>query len=91
MAVLDLCISTCLRIPVYLYLQAIELDPENESYRANLKTVEDQLRGGVGEGSDVGGATNAATGEGGGASFRGGGASQQQQSGGGGNPLGGKG
>ena len=69
----------------YTHHQAIELDPENESYRANLKTVEEQLQGG-------GAASTAAGGEMGGAtSGGGGGASQQQQpGGGGGNPLGGE-
>ena len=59
-------------------LQAIALDPENASYRANLQTVEDQLRGDTGTASGVGGG---ATGGGGG------GADQQ---GGGANPLGGE-
>ena len=46
--------------------KAIELDPDNESYRANLKTVEDQFRGGTsaadGPPSGEGGAPNGGSG-----------------------------
>ena len=59
-------------------LQAIELDPGNESYKANLQTVEEQLRGDAGTASSAGG----------GATSGGGGGADQQ--GGGANPLGGE-
>ena len=71
----------------FLWLQAIELDPENESYRANLKTVEEQLQGGGATSTAAGGGMGGATTSGGGGE----GTSQQQQpGGGGGNPLGGE-